>query len=297
MSSAPMPAVRARRITDADLPDVAQLLGKGLGYSARVYSRLLDELSRHPTPMGFPKYGCLLECDGVIVGAILLIFSTIRTKDGCSIRCHVTSWYVEPPFRSFATLFFAKELKHEDVTYINISARPDTVAIVKAQGFAKYSSGQFVSFPLLHFCSREPGAKVIMGDQIPSADFEPFERDLLLAHAAYGCLSVWCVDSERAYPFVFHKRLFKGFLSGAQLVYCRDVKDFVRFARPLGSLLAVRGIFLVRIDSNERIPGLAGKYCDGMDSRYYKGPRPRLGDLAFTQGVMHPYARRGMVDY
>ena len=292
-----VPKLRARLIGEADLAAVAQLLGRGLGYSSHFYTDLLKTLSCHPTPQGFPKYGCLLESDGVVVGAILLIFSTIHTGDGCSIRCHVTSWYVEPEFRCYATLFFAKELKRKNVTYINISARSVALPILKSQGFNKYSNGQFIALPLLHVWSRNSDVHLIDGAHLPDAHFEPFERDLLRAHAEYGCLSVWCVESDRAFPFVFHKRRFKGLIPGAQLVYCRDVKDFVRFARPLGLFLAAHGICLVRIDANARIPGLAGIYCEGMDPRYYKGERPRLGDLAFTQGVMHSYVRRGMMAY
>jgi hypothetical protein len=292
--SVPTSKISAREIVDADVAAVGQLLGRGLGYPAEFYYQLLDRLSRHPTPAGFSKYGYLLESDGTIVGVILLIFSTIWATGESSIRCHVTSWYVEPPFRSFATLFFAKVLKRKDVTYINISARPDTLPILKVQGFSKYSNGQFVSFPLLNLCSRSSDIKVevMEANRPPSAYFEPFEHDLLLAHAEYGCISVWCTALGRAYPFVFYRRRFKGFVPGAQLAYCRDVKEFVRFARPLGLFLAARGIVLVRIDSNGPIEGLAGKYCDGMDPRYYKGRQPRLGDIAFTQRVMCPDIRR-----
>ena len=150
MTSTPVSNIRAREITDADVPAVAQLLGRGLGYSTQFFSRIFDRLLHHPTPAGFPKYGCLLESDRTVVGAILLIFSSIHTASKCSIRCHVTSWYVDPPFRCFATLFFAKALKHKNVTYINISARANVLPILKAQGFIKYSSGQFVALPLMH---------------------------------------------------------------------------------------------------------------------------------------------------
>jgi hypothetical protein len=283
---------------DADVPAVARLLGRGLGYSTEFYFQILNRLSHHPTPAGFPKYGCLLESHETIVGAVLLIFSTIRTATESSIRCHVTSWYVDPPFRCFATSFFAKALKHKNVTYVNTSARPHAVPILKVQGFISYSSGQFVALPLLHSLSRSSNinAEVITVDRPPNGCFEPFERDLLVAHAEYGCISVWCTASDHAHPFVFQRRLFKGVLPGAELAYCRDIKDFVRFVRPLGLFLAVRGIFLVGIDANGPIQELFGKYYDGIHPRYFKGTRPRLGDLAFTQGVMCPNVRRRRLD-
>jgi hypothetical protein len=39
---------------------------------------------------------------------------------------------------------------------------------------------------------------------------------------------------------------------------------------------------MVRIDSNGPIPGLIGTFQLGADPRYYKGSKPRLGDLAYT---------------
>jgi hypothetical protein len=251
-------------------------------------------LAERPTPKGFPRYGYLLQSDNKIVGAILLIFSTIVSEGSPAIRCHVSSWYVEPEFRPYATLFFSKALKHSNVTYINISARPIARPIIEAQGFVKYSDGQFVAVPALQFISRSDDGpvEIVEGGRTPSAPFEAFELDLLVTHANYGCISLWCTSPDRAYPFVFQQRLFKGFIPGVQLVYCRDIQDFVRFARPLGLFLALRGKVLVRIDSNGPITGLIGKYFEGMEPRYYKGLKPRLGDLAYTQTVMVPFVRR-----
>jgi hypothetical protein len=75
--------------------------------------------------------------------------------------------------------------------------------------------------------------KIVSGDKDPNTRFEPHELDLLKAHSGYGCICLWCETPERAYPFVFHQRLLKGFLPGVQLVYCRDIQSFVRFASPL----------------------------------------------------------------
>ena len=72
-----------------------------------------------------------------------------------------------------------------------------------------------------------------------------------------------------------------------QLIYCRDVQDFVRFAGPLGRYLALRGRSLVIVDSNAPIAGLAGVFRPGRMPKYFRGPeRPRLGDLAFTEHAM-----------
>ena len=271
---------------------MAKLLGQGIGYSNQYFLRLLRRMAEHQTPTGFPKYGRLLEDNGTVVGAIILIFSTVCGDGTPTVRCHVTGWYTEPAYRHFATLFFARDLKHRNVTYLNISARSGAVPIIEQQGFTRYSSGQFFAVPALQFRSGETQAKVEEVDVLPNVPFEPFERDLLLTHAKWGCICFWCVTRERAYPFVFRPRLFKRIVPGVQLVYCREIGDFARFVGPMGRYLLLRGRFVVRVDSNNPIPGLIGKFVDNADSRYYKGPKPRLGDLAYTQLAMSAYVPR-----
>ncbi len=216
---------------------------------------------------------------------VLLIFSSIPASDAVTTRCNVSSWYVEPKFRSQAALLVSQALKHKNVTYVNISPAMHTRPIVEAQGFARYTSGQFVALPALS--KMDGGATVIGTETVPNAHFEPSELDLLLIHRDYGCLGLWCVTPERAYPFVFMPRLVKGLVPCAQLIYCRNIQDFVRFARPIGRHLVKRGRPFVIVDSNGPIPGLVGTYLDGKSPKYFKGPaQPSFGDLAYTEAVM-----------
>ena len=70
----------------------------------------------------------------------------------------------------------------------------------------------------------------------------------------------------------------------AQLIYCRDMAELVRFARPLGLHLARRGLPLLILDANGPVRGLRGRYFPDLMPKYYRGPRPpRLGDLAYTE--------------
>jgi hypothetical protein len=40
------------------------------------------------------------------------------------------------------------------------------------------------------------------------------------------------------------------------------------------------------VDANGPIPGLVGRYSEARGRKYAKGPHvPRLGDLAYTEGV------------
>jgi hypothetical protein len=283
------PSLRVREITDRDLAGVAILLGTGFQRPSDYYSSALARLARHVTPTGCPKFGYLMEVDERVVGAILLIFSALGGAGGGQLRCNVTSWYVEPEYKSYAALFASRALQRKDVTYFNISARPAARPIIKAQGFIQYSRGQFVAVPALQLRCDTP-ARVTSHESVPDVVFDAADRDLLAAHAEFGCTSMWCVTAKRVYPFVFLPRMFKRWMPGAQLIYCRDAGDVVRFARPIGRYLAARGLFLVSIDANGPIPNMIGTYLEGKSPRFYKGPAcPRMGDLAYTQAAMFPW--------
>jgi hypothetical protein len=282
------PKIRARQITDSDLTGVADRLKKGFGRrrTLQYWQQALARLAQYSTPKELPKYGYLMEREGVPIGILLLIHSRVRTDDGWTVRCNLSSWYVEPAFRSHAPLLVAQALKRPDVTYLNISPAPHTRPIIEAQGFIRYSNGQFVSLALPAPFARTKEI-VIGAGTLPDAPFESFERDLLLDHVGYGCVGVWCMTAERAYPFVFAPRRLKGFIPGVQLIYCRNAEDYVRFARPIGSYLAARGKSLVLVDADGPIRGLPGRYIDGLAPRYFRGPAsPRLGDLAYTEAAL-----------
>ena len=278
--------VRCRQIVDSDISNLADFLTRGFPMRSRQYwLNGLARLASHPTPIGSPKYGYALESDGTLVGVILLITSSIQTANASTIRCNISSWFVEPAFRTHATLLISRAMSRSGVTYVNISASRHTQPTVEAQGFSQYTTGQFVAIPGMQRAIGE--ARVVEIDRLLDIPFEPYERDLLLAHSGYGCLSLWCETAEGAYPFVFVPRMIKGVVPCVQIIYCRDISDYVRFARPLGWHLALRGRPFVIIDSNGPIPGLRGLYFEGATPKYFKGPeRPRLGDLAYTEAAM-----------
>ena len=140
----------------------------------------------------------------------------------------------------------------------------------------------------------EGHVQLVPADAASNTNVDAFEQELLVDHSNYGCISLWFITKESAHPFVFRPRSFKRTIPGVQLVYCRDVKDFVRFARPIGLFLALRGKFFVAVNSNGPIPGLRGKYFAGARPLYCKGPMPHIGDLAYTQTVMHSQPRRAL---
>jgi hypothetical protein len=73
-----------------------------------------------------------------------------------------------------------------------------------------------------------------------------------------------------------------------QLIYCRDLADYVVCAGAIGRFLLGRGKMSVIVDANGPIDGLRGVYTEKRGRKYFKGPhQPRLGDLSDTELVVY----------
>src|SRR5262249_61626482 len=120
-------------------------------------------------------YGYLLEVNGSIAGGIILIFSAARRDDGPVVHCHVTGWCVDPVYRSYASMCSQKALRHENVTYLNLSARPAARPIIEAQGFTKFTRGQFAAVPLLSNPLGRSEGKAAAIDAAPEGSYDPSE--------------------------------------------------------------------------------------------------------------------------
>jgi hypothetical protein len=284
----PQGRIRTRQLVDSDIDAVANLLVQGFPRStSQDWLGIFGRLAEHPTPEGFPTYGYVMESEGVPFGVILLLSSTMYSGDVRSTRCNLSSWYVSPAYRGYGPLFISRILNNANVTYVNVSPAPHTLPILHVQGFSRYSNGQFFAAPVPFTPFGARRARVAPVADSAGAHCDRHEHELLLQHARYGCMALWCTADNRAYPFVFRRRIVKGFVPCAQLIYCRHIEEFVQFSRPIGHYLARRGTPLVMMDSNGRVPGLVGMYVDGMLPKYYKGPfRPRLGDLAYTETAL-----------
>lgn len=282
---APAPSVRCRQIAEPDIPAVTALLARGFpGRDRQFWQRALRQLGKHEPPPGLPKYGYLLESGARPVGTLLLICSRTRTSGQPTVRCNLSSWYVEPEFRAYAPLLVSRAIANKEATYLNVSPAPHTRPIIEAQGFSRYCDGVFVAAPMLSGLFGAANAKVFDCRVHPAVAFDPIEQEILSQHAELGCISLWCATAECAYPFVFRPRLVRRIMPCAQLIYCRDIGDFARFAGPIGRFLARRGKPFVILDANGPIKGLIGVYCRGSMPKYFKGAqRPRLGDLAYTE--------------
>ena len=280
-----LPRVRVREIAHGDVNDVVELLTRGFAprRTREFWQGVMARLATHATPAGMARYGYVLDDGSRPVGVVLVPSATMSTGD---VRSNPSSWYVEPGYRGYASLLTLQAVRHKDVTYLNLTSALHTRPILQAQRYTCYASGTFIGAPVLQIFARGPRPRILPAEATPHASFDAFERQLLLDHAGYGCISLWCETEERAYPFVLRPRTLKG-LPCAQLIYCRDVADCARFAGPLARYLTLRGRPLLLIDANGPIAGLAGKYFDGTAPRFFRGPqRPRLGDLGYTEIAM-----------
>jgi hypothetical protein len=268
--------VRCREMIKSDIDSVIFLLNKGFAQGdPNFWSRAIQRLDDHQIPPNVSKYGYVLENNGSLVGLLLLIHSSIEN----SIRCYASGFYVEPEFRPYGPILSAVATARKDVTYINITALAQTRRLMEPLGFAPYVQGSFIFVPAL--CRAQHGVRITeIVEGLPT-----WEAKLLQDHTGYGCLSLVCLTSDGAHPFVFAQRKRRG-VKSARLTYCRSQEDFLKFAGSLGRYLARRRFLLVSLNANEPISGLSGVYRGGWP-KYYKGSnRPRLCDEAYSDRVL-----------
>jgi hypothetical protein len=287
MTAAVRLKVKSRPIEDADLAGVAERLARE--FPARPLSywmAALDRMRRRPQFENYPRYGLLLECEGQVVGVLLQIFFRRGEGDRSAVYCNLSSWCIDPQFRSYAIALNSAATARKEVTYLNVSPAPHTRKSIEALGFRRYCDGQFVCLPWLAWPNRSGVRIVDSSSDRPETSLLPkHERDILAEHAALGCRSLIAATDGRAHPFIFAKRrILRRTIPCEQLIYCRDLAEFVAFASPLGRYLLARGVFICVTDANTPLSGLVGRYLPDNGPKYFKGPAtPRLGDLSFTE--------------
>ena len=279
---------RCRQIVDDDIDGVVALLERGFPERTADYWRKgLVRQRERALPPGLPRYGYMIVAGGCPVGVILLLSCVI---DG-QIRVNLSSWYVDPEYRMHASMLVFFALKRQDVTYLNISPARHTWPTIEAQGFRRYTSGQFIGVPAL----RRSRGKAIVHRLVPDRIDDPRlvalpERDVVLDHLRMGWLCLVVEASDGFHPFVFvpfRIRSGRVRLPARQLVFCRDIGDYLRFAGLIGRHLLRDGVIFVVHDANAPEPGMLGYYRDPMAPKYCRGPHePRRGDLAYTERVI-----------
>lgn len=284
-AAVPPGGLRCREILDADRGPVAALLARGFKCSSDFWFGALAQLAERDSPAGLPRYGYLLERAGEPVGALLLIFSEVEEDGSSAIRCNVSSWYVDPEYRPFAAMLVSRALKHREATYINLTPAPQTLPILKAQGYREFCAGRFIAFPALG----RPLARARV-ERFQSATAHPllgdFDRRVLHEHVAFGCASLVCSNDVQAFPFVFALRRGAGLPVAALLIYCRSLDEFRLCAGSLGRHLARRGIFCVTLHANGPLADVPGFFRRTTPTYYIGAAPPRAGNLAWSECAM-----------
>jgi hypothetical protein len=285
--------LRCREISDADLGAVAELLTRGFAGRSRDYwMQGLRRQAAREVPDGYPRFGYMLDNDGRAAGVLLLLYSSRTSGGEASIQCNLSSWYVEPAFRNYAPLLTKIAQRHKEVTYLNISPATWTWPIIETQGFTSYCSGLFFSIPALSRARPGMTVETISPDAGAIEGLSEAEVELMTRHARYGCLSLVCRTPEGGpFPFILlPMRIRRGLFAppAMQLVYCRDIADFVECAGSIGRALIRHGKISVMLDANGVVSGLIGIFTRARGRKYFKGPhRPRLADLTDTELVLY----------
>lgn len=287
------PSVRCRPIADLDLDAVTDLLTRGFRERTAAYWRAgLARMAARPVPEGCPRFGYVLVADGLIVGVLLTIFAPSRDPDGSDAWCNLSSWYVEPAFRPYATLLDRVAMGRPRTTYTNISAAPHTVPAHEARGFRRIGAGQVVAAPVFTRPVRGASVHAVRADDaLP--DLPDHEAQLLRDHAAYGCIALLGRDAQGCEPFVFVRHPIRRLqwkfrfspVHYGQLAYARSPDGMPRFAAVLARHLLLRhGLPFLLVDAAGPIPGIAGRFIDGRGLRLKRG-RDTVppGDLAYSE--------------
>ncbi|WP_312011021.1 acyl-CoA acyltransferase [Bradyrhizobium sp. AUGA SZCCT0042] len=275
----------------ADLDAVARLLAHGFTRHPRDWWMAgLQRQSVRDVPEGYPRFGYMLDHDGTPVGILLLIYSARDDGGAISIRCNLSSWYVEPAYRNYAPMLTKVAQRHDHVTYVNISPADWTWPTIETQGFRPYCRGLFFSFPALSRPANGMRVEIVPRDAKAVESLAEADVAILTRHAAYGCLGLVCHAADgRGYPFVLQSMRLKERIvpPAMQLIYCHEVADYVACAGAIGRFLLRRGKVAIALDANGRMNDLVGFYRERR-RKYFKGPQcPRLADLSDTELVIH----------
>lgn len=291
-STAPL---RCRLIEASDLDAVITLLGVGFPDRPTAYWRRgLERHRARALPDGVPRYGYLLDYGGEAVGVLLTLYTRVADEAGGHLRCNLSSWYVDPRFRTIASLLDGRAMRDKATTYLNVSPAPNTWAMHEARGFERYCRGQMLVVPAL--CRRSPNQRVEAASRDNLAMLPEGERTLAEDHATYGCRVLICQEAGRARAIVLQARRLKlrpgqrrgPTLPCLQLIFGPTGRELERWLGSIGRFLLRRGAtpFLI-FDAAGPSPGTVGRYFAGRAPKYAKGPRGvALGDLSYTEMVL-----------
>ncbi len=285
------PKITCREIRDDELEAVAAHQARAFTARSRDYwLRGLRHQQARAIPLGYPRYGYVLDLDGRFVGGVLVFYSDTVVDGAPKVICNVGGWNVDPEFRGHAPRLLWAALSDKNVIYTDVTPAVSTYEIVERLGFRRYCSGLFVSLPFMHRIGGVTEVDIVSPDSQVVPGLSGAESELLLNHGRYGCLSMVCRTPQGTEPFIllpFRMKQGKHPLPAMQLVYCRNIESFKRCAGAIGRALLRKGRPFVLLDANAPVDGLIGFYTEKRGRKYFRGPHaPPLTDLTNTELVL-----------
>ena len=209
--------------------------------------------------------------DGGPVGVILLISSRARRP----IISNLSSWYVEPQWRTHSTLLISMATKLKHVTYLNASPAPHTWRTLQAQGFKPYNFGRSAVFACPAAARSARSSPTICR-----------KRSCCATTARWAVISLVVEKDGIVSPFVFKpRRLDKPPLPVMDVMFSRCAGRLPRCAAGAGA--AFPAARRTGLPDRWRHARHLSHYVEGKEPRYFKGPhRPTLDDLAYTEKVV-----------
>jgi hypothetical protein len=269
-----------RKITDADLFELGALLAEGFPKrTLEDWRAALRILVDRPSVEGFPKYGYCLEDAGRLEGVLLLLTATI---DGVT-RSNLSSWYVRPRYRSFATLMHKCAVRTRGSTYLNLSPATHTLRNIESLGFRPYTGGTLLLDATSAVKMGNSTVRSFTPDAASTLDAEA--RRSVETHCRYGCNALLLEDKEGPMIALYRVRWLKRIMPAARFV----AGDPIRLAASAGSLMRTllpRGIPLALVDAPLLYTPPRGIRLFAKRERRYasiNGALPAPGDLRETE--------------
>ena len=284
-ATAPAPVI-CRDIAASDFDAVVACLKRNFPRrSAAFWRRTLALVGSLPAAPGRPRYGHCLEAGGAIVGVLLEVSHASDLEGAPPPRCSLSSWAVDPRFRSLALVLQRRATRDRAYVYLNLSAAPHTFKTNEAMGLRRYAEGAFFAAPWL---SRgAPGARLApFALRAPeAAGLSAWERAMLADHARFGLSAAIGVIENRATPFVWRLRpLWRHVIPTARLIYARSEADLVAFAPARGARRRAQGRLRRLVAANGPNAGLVGRYvADRAPFFALRGSPPATTDLAYSE--------------
>lgn len=273
--------MKIRLIGKDDCKAVAELLCEGFPRRDRAYwDRAFLQLHERPEVAGYPKYGLLIEDQGAVQGALLILTADLGPGMAGGLRSNLSSWYVREPWRKYATFMLRAALKAPGGCYTDLSPAPQVVQINAALGFRPYTGGSIL---LDARSALAGGGRVAFWDGAAetelSAGLGPALKAVVRRHVGYGCTALLLSGPAGPQAALYRIKRLKRLIPAARFVY-GDPAVLVGAAGAVMRALLRRGVPLAQIDAPIGFSPAAGRLMPTRDLRYAAGDAPPpAGDL------------------